>query len=296
MKNQTRAYLYGLAAVFLWSTVATAFKLSLNYLTPAQLLLLASTVSCLVLVIILGVRGRLGQLRQVNRKDYLSSVLFGVLNPMIYYLVLFRAYELLPAQEAQTINYTWALTMTLLAAPLLGHRLSIKDVLAALLCYSGVLVLSTKGDVLGLNFTNLYGVGLALFSTVLWALYWVLNTRDQRDPVVGLLMNFVCALPLILVYCLLTGELERLPWQGVLGALYIGVFEMGLTFVLWLTAMKLTESTAKISNLIFIAPFLSLLFINTFLGEEILPSTLYGLLLIISGLVLQQLQSFGKTV
>ncbi len=196
MNKQTQAYLYGLAAVFLWSTVATAFKLSLNYLTPAQLLLLASTVSCLVLVIILGVQGRLGQLRKLTGKDYLLSVLFGVLNPMVYYLVLFRAYELLPAQEAQAINYTWALTMTLLAVPLLGHRLSGKDVVAALLCYTGVLVLSTKGDVLGLNFTNLSGVGLALFSTVLWALYWILNTRDRRDPVVGLLMNFVCALPL----------------------------------------------------------------------------------------------------
>jgi drug/metabolite transporter (DMT)-like permease len=294
MQTQSQAYLYGLGAVFLWSTVATAFKLSLNYLSSAQLLLLACTVSCLVLGIILGIQGRFRQIRQLSPGDYLSSVLFGALNPMIYYLVLFRAYELLPAQEAQAINYTWALTMTLLAVPLLGHRLSARDIIAALFCYFGVLVLATKGDVSGLNFTNLSGVGLALFSTVLWALYWILNTRDKRDPVAGLFMNFVCALPLILLYCAITGELSWMPWQGVLGALYVGVFEMGLTFVLWLSAMKLTESTAKISNLIFIAPFLSLFFISMFLGEAILPSTLYGLFFIITGLVLQQLRFASK--
>ncbi|MEZ5536124.1 MAG: DMT family transporter [Thiolinea sp.] len=296
MTKQSRAYLYGLSAVFLWSTVATAFKLSLSYLTAAQLVLLACVVSCLVLGGVLGIQGRLGQIRKFGRKDYLMSVLFGVLNPMVYYLVLFRAYELLPAQEAQAINYTWALTMTLLAVPMLGHKLTARDIAAALLCYFGVLVLSTRGDVLGLNFTNLTGVGLALFSTLLWALYWILNTRDQRDPVCGLFMNFLCALPLIMIYCAVTGELQWMPWQGVLGALYVGVFEMGLTFVLWLSAMKLTDSTAKISNLIFIAPFLSLLFISTFLGEEILPSTLYGLLFIIGGLLLQQLRFSGKTV
>ncbi len=296
MKKQSKAYLYGLAAVLCWSTVATAFKLSLNYLSSAQLLLLACAFSSVVLGAVLVIQGRFALVFQLSKKDYLTSVLFGALNPLVYYLILFRAYELLPAQEAQTINYTWALTMTLLAVPLLGHKLTLKDILAALLCYTGVLVLSTRGDVLGLNFTSLMGVGLALFSTILWALYWIMNTRDRRDPVVGLFLNFICALPLVLIYCAVTGELEWMPWQGVLGAAYVGVFEMGLTFVLWLSAMKLTNSTAKISNLIFIAPFLALIFISTFLGEEILPSTLYGLAFILCGLVLQQLRFSSKAV
>lgn len=294
MTKQSKAYLYGLTAVFFWSTVSTAFKLSLTYLSSAQLLLLACVFSSVVLGSVLVIQGRFHLVFQLGKKDYLASVLFGALNPLVYYLVLFRAYELLPAQEAQTINYTWALTMTLLAVPLLGHKLTLKDIAAAIICYSGVLILATKGDVLGLNFTSLTGVGLALFSTILWALYWIMNTRDQRDPVVGLFLNFMCALPLVLIYCAFYGELKRVPWQGVLGAAYVGVFEMGLTFVLWLSAMKLTNSTAKISNLIFIAPFLALIFISTLLGEEILPSTLYGLAFILSGLVLQQLSFSSK--
>ena len=74
-----------------------------------------------------------------------------------------------------------------------------------------------------------------------------------------------------------------------MGAAYVGTFEMGVAFVLWLKAMKLTSSTARISNLIFISPLLSLGMIYFVLGEPILPSTLVGLVLILGGLATQQL-------
>ncbi|MBD3641421.1 MAG: EamA/RhaT family transporter, partial [Marinobacter sp.] len=48
--------------------------------------------------------------------------------------------------------------------------------------------------------------------------------------------------------------------------------------------------TSKVSNLIFISPFLSLVFIYFILGEIILPSTYIGLVLIMGGLWLQQLK------
>ena len=47
--NQPKAYLYGLAAVLLWSTVATAFKITASYLAPVQLLFYASLASIIIL-------------------------------------------------------------------------------------------------------------------------------------------------------------------------------------------------------------------------------------------------------
>jgi len=32
-------------------------------------------------------------------------LLLGILNPFLQYIILFKAYELLPVQEAQTINF-----------------------------------------------------------------------------------------------------------------------------------------------------------------------------------------------
>ena len=289
MTSQHKAYVFGLSAVLAWSTVASAFKLSLAHLSPAQLVLYASVFSLLSLLAILGWQGRLATLPTALRQHWRRSAILGAVNPFAYYLILFQAYDLLPAQEAQAINYTWALTMTLLAVPVLGQKLKLQDSLAALVCYSGVLTIATRGAPLALNFSNLSGVGFALLSTLLWAGYWLFKAKDEREPVMGLTLNFLLSLPLTLLWCAATGELTPVAWQGIAGAAYVGALEMGFTFVLWLSAMKLTSSTARIANLIFLSPILSLMLISTLLGEPILPSTLTGLGLILGGLLLQKL-------
>lgn len=288
MVNQRKAYIYALATVLIWSTVASAFKLSLRSLSPAHLLLYANLTSVLLLGAILLCRRELGLAMPKNRRELLHSAGLGLLNPFLYYLILFKAFALLPAQEAQPLNYTWAITLSLLAVPMLKQRLCLREIVAILISYSGVLVISTRGDLFGLHFSNPTGVALALGSTVIWALYWILNTRDSRPPLAGLFMNFLCALPLSLVYCLLFTELQMPDRAGLLGAAYVGCFEMGISFFLWLQALKYTASAARISSLIFISPFISLILIHFIVGEDILPSTFYGLILIVVGLILQQ--------
>lgn len=286
MKDQKRATLFALAAVLMWSTVATAFKLALRHTEPVQLLAYSSLVSLLVLAAIVTVQGKWGELRRADRGLLAPVAALGLLNPFTYYLVLFAAYDRLPAQVAQPLNFTWALTMTWLSVPLLGHRLRARDLIAGLVCYAGVVIIATGGDVRALRFDDPLGVALALGSTVLWALYWLGNARSKLDPVVGLLVNFAVGTPLVFVYALLFADL-RIGGPGLLGAAYVGAVEMGFTFVLWLTALKLTTSTARIANLIFLAPFLSLLFIQFVLGEPVRGATPLGLVLIVGGLLWQ---------
>ena len=286
--NEKRALLFALGAVLLWSTVATAFKLSLEHLAPIQLLAWACVAAVITLGLLLLVTGRLGLVLQGSRSDYLRSLGLGLINPLAYYVVLFDAYDRLPAQEAQPLNYTWAFTLAILAVPLLGQRLTRMDIVGGVVAYAGVWTIATRGQILALEFANPVGVGLALGSTVLWALYWIYSTRDHRDPLVALFCNFSLALPFVLLACALTAGLGVPDWRGLAGAAYVGVFEMGLAFALWLGAMRLTSSTARISNLIFLSPFLSLFFIRAFVGETILPSTWIGLGLIVAGLALQQ--------
>lgn len=288
MQNDKRAMIYGLSAVVCWSTVATAFKLSLQYLSPLQLLFYACLASLLVLICVVTWRAQWGHFRAMSLGDWARSALFGLLNPFLYYWVLFNAYDRLPAQQAQAINYSWALTMTLLSVPLLGHSLTWRDGLAALVCYAGVVVVATQGQWAVLQQGQLIGVLLALLSTLLWALYWILNTRDRRSPVVGLMSNFLMALPMIGLLCFSQGQTLWVPWQGLLGAVYVGVFEMGLAFIFWLMAMKHTSKTARIANLIYLSPLVSLLLIAWVLGESILASTLLGLALILIGLWFQK--------
>ena len=52
MEKQKLAYVFALSAVLLWSTVATAFEISLKYFDFLELLLVSSFVSLIALLII----------------------------------------------------------------------------------------------------------------------------------------------------------------------------------------------------------------------------------------------------
>ncbi len=287
MDNITRAYWYAGITVLLWSTVATAFKLALQLLDIYQLILYACATSCLVLLTALSVQGDAGKLANTFRVHWRITLISGCLNPLMYYLVLFAAYDRLPAQVAQPINYTWAIVLTVLSVVILGQRITMRDVLATMVCYTGVVLICVQGQ-WHLPVTSLAGIGLALGSTLIWASYWIINIRDSREPTIALTLNFLVALPLALTLCWVMSSPFDVTLKGMGVAGYIGLVEMGLAFLFWSRALKLAPNTSLVSNLVFLSPFLSLILIHNVLGENIHITTWLGLVVIIAGLMLQQ--------
>ena len=106
-----------------------------------------------------------------------------------------------------------------------------------------------------LEFSNAFGVSLALFSTVLWSVYWIINSKSKSDAVVGLFCNFFVGVVFIVVYIIFTGGVALPSLKGAFAAVYVGFFEMGVTFVFWLKAVSLAQNVSKVSNLIFLSPF-----------------------------------------
>ena len=289
LSNQAKSLLSGLTAVLCWSTVATAFKLALDELDTIQLVFYANITASIALVVIVFVRGTGGDLLPTLKTHWRLTLIAGLMNPIIYYLILFQAYELLPAQVAMSINYTWAIVLALMAIIFLKQKMLPADAVAAIVCYGGVFVIATQGDFSAFGRANLTGVGLALLSTIIWAAYWTINIADKREPVVGLCLNFLVALPVSFLLCLTLSDLQVSP-AGFTAAIYVGLIEMAIAFVLWSVALNLTTNASRIGNLIFLSPFLSLIIINQILGEALLTSTFIGLFLIIGGLLYQQFE------
>lgn len=280
--------IYAIAAILLWSTVGTAFKITLKHLNYAQLLLVASLVSLMVLGILIVVNHQIPLIRKTNLKQISYSALLGFLNPFAYYLILFKAYSLLKAQEAVALNYIWPMMLVLLSVPVLKQKIRWMSVVALLISFSGAIVIATGGKPFSMDLKEPLGVALALSSALFWAMFWLLNMRDKREETPKLFMNFLFGFMYTLIYCAITGNITIPDLGGALGSTYIGLFEMGITFVLWLKALRYAENTARVSNLVYLSPFMSLMFISLILGEKILPSTLAGLVLIISGIIMQQ--------
>jgi drug/metabolite transporter (DMT)-like permease len=107
-------------------------------------------------------------------------------------------------------------------------------------------------------------------------------------------MNFLFGSIYLVAALLITDSMpETVGFRGLASSVYVGIFEMGVTFFFWLRALQLAETTDKVSNLIYIAPFLSLIFVNFVLHETVYFTTLAGLLLIIGGIIIQNKKRKG---
>jgi len=290
LKNQSRAYLLALITVIFWSTVATAFKIALRDLNYIQLLLVANFTSLIVYSVILMVRRSPRSLHVPTLHEIGLSAIQGFLNPFGYYLVLFKVYSILPAQVAQPVNFIWPVILMLLSVPLLKQPLRKTGILALLVSFIGVIILSTQGNLASFNILEPFGIVLALSSSLIWSLFWIMNLKDKRDGVQKLFLSTLFSMGYIILLALLTGNFMPVFAKPPYAAIYVGLFEMGISFVLWLTALQLSESTARVSNLIYLTPFASLVFIHFVLGEQLYYTSFVGLCLIVAGILIQEIK------
>ena len=288
LNNQSKAYLFAAIVIFFWSTVASAFKLSLEHLEPIQLVLYSTLFSIFVLFIIVALKGKLNLIRSFSKSDLTKCALLGFLNPCLYYIILFKGYDALPAQEAMVINFSWPVMLVILSIPILKQTIDIKSFLSIIVCYLGVVVIATNGDIYSMQFENPTGVFLMIISTVIWSLFWLFNTKNSNDSLVSLFLIFLFSFPLILVFVFLSNSFAIPSLKGLMGSIYIGCFEMGISLVLWQSALKISTTVSRVASLVFITPFMSLVVLYFVLGERILVSTFFGLILICAGLILQK--------
>ena len=288
--------MYTLLAVLFWSTVATAFKLTLQGMNSAQLLFYSSTTSLVVLFFFARINSP-KMLTQIFSKHQLKkNILLGFINPFVYYLILFKAYSVLPAQEAQPINLTWPLIISILSVIFLKQKLSVSTIIGLLISFSGVVVIATRGNILSLHFENLFGVLLAVSSSFIWAAFWILNLLDKREESIKLFGAFLFGTVYTSIYIFFFDSFGPVEFKYILGAVYIGLFEMGITFFLWLKALWLSDNKAKTSTIVYLFPVISLFFIASVLGEKLFASSVIGLVMIIGGILFQQLNESKKVI
>ena len=270
MTNDSKAIACACVAVLSWSTVATAFKMALRYLTHFEMLWVASLTSLVIFAVLLTAQRKWRLLGNLTGKQWLYYAGLGLLNPVAYYLVLFKAYDLLPAQVAQPINYAWPIVLLILLALFAGQPIPKKKYIGMFVSLAGVALISIGTGFNGEMSVSTEGFLLAALSAVLWATYWMLNNRNkvQTDGSVVLFLTFL--------------------FGSVYLSVGVGGFEMGIPFIFFGLAMRKTSNPALINQLCYLSPFMSLFFISVVLGEQIVFTTYIGLVMIVLGIVFNQ--------
>ena len=288
MKPSSKSYLHVAIAVASWSTVATAFKIGLRHYSYYELLLVSAISALLVFATVISFQKKWYLLKRINRKEWHLFALTGLLNPAGYYLILFKAYELLPAQIAQSINYSWAIVLTLLLSLFMKQRIPALKFLGMAISLGGVALISLGSESFSGLQLSVTGLVLAFMSSLVWASFWILNKKSEHiDNVLALFVSFLFGSVYLLIGCLFV-EVQLHSLKGVLSSVYVGLFEMAIPFIFFGLALKKTDNPALINQLCYLSPFISLFIIQAVLGEPIYITTFVGLLLIIGGILFNE--------
>lgn len=285
LNDNRKSVMLGGVAVLSWATVATAFKIALQHLTVFNMLAVATVTATVVFAIAMTFERKWGEMRKMPRKTLLAALGLGLLNPVAYYLVLFQAYDMLPAQVAQPVNYAWPIFLLVLLAVFNRQRIPARKYIGMVVSVSGVACISLGGGVIE-GTISVGGILMGLLSAVLWAGYWMLNDRlkGKVDTTISLFLGFFAGSVVLLAAGSVIG-IEIDSTAGLLSGVYIGCFEMGIPFLCFGTALRITKNPALINQMCYLSPFLSLFLIAMVLGETIAPTTYAGLALIVAGLV-----------
>lgn len=281
-----KPYLYAFVAIAIWSTTATVSKLLLHSFTTIQILAVCSAMAAVFLFAVNLFSGKLRVLKTYRLRDYLITAGVGLLGTFFYNMFLVFGIGRLLASQAMIINYLWPMMAVVAGCVILKEKMTLRKGLAVAMSFLGVVIVTSNGSLLGFTGGNLLGALMCVLAAVSYGLFVVLNKHLPYESSVSMMLYYIVSTLVAVTCVLISGNLPALSGIQSLGLLWIGLGDYAIAYVSWALAMKAGQ-TAKIANLAYITPFLSLVVAHFALGDPITVWSVGGLLVIIAGIFLQ---------
>lgn len=281
-----KAYFYAFVSVFFWSTTTSVSKLLLHSISTMQVMAVSSVFAALFLLLVNVKKGNMKQLKTYKPRDYLVLTGVGFLGMFLYRMLLFFGVARLLASQAMIVNYLWPIMAVLAGCVLLKEKLTARKAIAVLMSFLGVIIVTTGGNLKSLSGTNLTGTICCAVAAVLYGVFVAINKGLKYDSFVSMMFYNAVAAICAILGTLFSGETLLLTLPQNLGLAWVGVCNTAIGFVAWDLAMK-TGDTAKIANIAYITPFLSLVVAYFLLGDPITVWSVGGLVVIVAGIFLQ---------
>jgi drug/metabolite transporter (DMT)-like permease len=287
--NKTaRSFFYLGLCILSWGLIPVVSKNILVELNNLQMLFYSTIFSCILVSGIVLFEKKTKVLTTYLINDYTKIGVLGFLGTYLYYVLLYGALAVTSASEGFILAYTWPMLVIILAFPILKEKLTFIKLCSIFISFIGIVVIVTHGNIFTLSFTSIQGDMLALGGAAVFALFSVLGKKYHYDQVVSVFIYFVTALIFITPTLLLFSSLKMPSIHVWLWLILNGFLVNGISYIFWFKALEYGD-TSVVSNALYLTPFLSLVYIRLFLGEQILISSIVGLVIIVSGIVLQSM-------
>lgn len=281
--------IFAMITVMIWATSAATAKLMMFSIPNLETLGVSSIFSFLFLLLLNGAAGRLKRFRTMPFRSVLRMAGLGFLGLFLYTALYYYGISQMSSQEACIVNYLWPLMVLVFSCLILRESITVRKVIAMVCSFAGIVILALGGDMEATGNRPL-GILSCIAAAVCYGLFCVLNKKADMDQDLTMMIAWLT----VAVCSFLTGPLLEtwVPITGVQwpGLIWLGVVIDGAAYLLWAKALNRAENTARIANLAYLTPFLSLVVSAVVLKEQITGQALLALVFIIGGILIQSLQ------
>jgi len=298
MSKKATAYI-GLVLVFMiWGSLYVVGSVVLKYLPTFFVMLCRFLIAFPTLCLIVDIRGKAwkegvddqGKKTKLDTKGWKFAILLGLLGYAVSVGIQLLGTKYAGSSMASLINALNPVTISILAVPILGEKLTRNKVVGILLAVFGVyLILGTGGNV------NIPGVLLSLGSVILWSLVSCLTRETLREynslvitrNAVGVAIAGELVFALI-EHVTLHPDMTVNP-TVVFGLLYLGIVCTGISYILWnggLAVLPASNCSALYPIQPLTSTFLGILLFHEVIGWHFVTGTvciLGGVLLCLLG-------------
>lgn len=283
-----KSMIYGLVSVLAWATMAAATKTLVASLPNMEVLAVSAGMAFVFLLALNGVTGRLKKIKEYRPRQLAAMAGLGFLGVFLQSALYYYGLGRLTSQEACILNYLWPIMLVVFSCILLKEKLTPVKAAAMLCSFAGIVVLSAGGG--GARGGNAAaGMVCCVVGAACYGLFSVLNKKADYDQNICMMVMWLTVSVLAAVLGFFTETWVPIRPAQLPGLLWLGVVIDAVTYLLWALALKEAKDTAKIANMAFLTPFLSLVISAVFLKETLRPQAFLALVLIVGGILLQSL-------
>ena len=192
----------------------------------------------------------------------------------------------LQASQAFIINYLWPIMTVIFACIILKEKITTKKIFAIILSFVGVIIVTANGDIFNLRKNSIIGASYCILAAVSYGLFSVLNKKKNYNKYLSMMLYYLVSFIISLIYIIISKNIFEIQVSQLLGLFWIGIFTSATAFTSWAIALE-KGNTAKISNLAYITPFLSLIWTSLLLKEDFSIYSVIGLIAIVLGIFIQ---------
>ena len=293
MKDKFRIYGGAFLAMIFWSLSFIWFKVANETFNPIAIVFLRLIISILLLSSFLLIRKKSVKIRKEDRKLFLMLALF---EPFLYFLGESFGLTYVSATVGSVLISTIPVIATIGAWIIFKERLRIINYAGIAVSFIGILIfVLDKGT---LTF-NIKGVSLLMLAVFCAAGYNLTLSRlvGSYPPVfIVNVQNIIGAflfLPLFIVLDLKDLLSSPITFKALIPVIELAVFASCGAFILFAYAVR-NMGVSRANVFTYFIPILTALFAFAILGERLTMQNIAGMLIVISGLIMSQLNGRKK--